>query len=38
VVRRDLITEVGGFPTGSVCEDIYTTYRLLQRLRHPLVE
>lgn len=31
VVRRDLITEIGGFPTGSVCEDIYTTYRLLQK-------
>lgn len=31
VIRRDLITEVGGFPTGSVCEDIYTTYKLLQK-------
>lgn len=31
VIRRDLITEAGGFPTGSVCEDIYTTYRLLQK-------
>lgn len=31
VVRRDRINEIGGFPTGSVCEDIYTTYRLLQR-------
>ncbi|MGV8919231.1 MAG: glycosyltransferase family 2 protein [Pseudomonas sp.] len=31
VVRRDLITEIGGFPTGSVCEDIYTTYKLLQK-------
>jgi cellulose synthase (UDP-forming) len=31
VVRRDLINEMGGFPTGSVCEDIYTTYRLLQK-------
>ncbi|MGY4492638.1 glycosyltransferase family 2 protein [Pseudomonas sp. TE3610] len=30
VVRRDLIEQLGGFPTGSVCEDIYTTYRLLQ--------
>lgn len=31
VIRRDLISEVGGFPTGSVCEDIYTTYKLLQK-------
>ncbi|MDE1165159.1 MAG: glycosyltransferase [Pseudomonas sp.] len=31
VVRRDLIEDIGGFPTGSVCEDIYTTYRLLQK-------
>lgn len=31
VVRRDLINQIGGFPTGSVCEDIYTTYRLLQQ-------
>ncbi|MGA8138937.1 MAG: glycosyltransferase family 2 protein [Pseudomonas gingeri] len=31
VVRRDLITRIGGFPTGSVCEDIYTTCRLLQQ-------
>ncbi len=30
VVRRDVITAVGGFPTGSVCEDIYTTYTLLR--------
>jgi cellulose synthase (UDP-forming) len=31
VVRRDLITEIGGFPTGSVCEDIYTSCRLQQK-------
>ncbi|MDZ3991821.1 glycosyltransferase family 2 protein [Pseudomonas sp. Teo4] len=31
VVRRDAIESIGGFPTGSVCEDIYTTYRLLQK-------
>lgn len=30
VVRRDVITGVGGFPTGSVCEDIFTTYTLLR--------
>ncbi len=30
VVRRDAITAAGGFPTGSVCEDIYTTYTLLR--------
>lgn len=30
VVRRDLIERMGGFPTGSVCEDIYTSYRLMQ--------
>ncbi len=31
VVRRDLINQIGGFPTGSVCEDIYTTCRLQQK-------
>jgi NodT family efflux transporter outer membrane factor (OMF) lipoprotein len=30
IVRRDLITAAGGFPTSSVCEDIHTTYRLLR--------
>lgn len=28
VVSRKAITEAGGFPTGSVCEDIHTTYLL----------
>jgi cellulose synthase (UDP-forming) len=28
VVSRKAITEVGGFPTDSVCEDIHTTYVL----------
>ncbi|WP_418122059.1 efflux transporter outer membrane subunit [Variovorax sp. 160MFSha2.1] len=31
IVRRDLITAAGGFPVGSVCEDIHTTYLLLRR-------
>lgn len=30
IVRRDLITAAGGFPVGSVCEDIHTTYLLLR--------
>jgi cellulose synthase (UDP-forming) len=30
IVRRDAITAAGGFPTGSVCEDIHTTYLLLR--------
>jgi cellulose synthase (UDP-forming) len=30
VIRRDAITDAGGFPTGSVCEDIYTTYTLMR--------
>jgi len=30
IVRRDAITTAGGFPTGSVCEDIYTTYTLMR--------
>lgn len=30
IVRRDVITDAGGFPTGSVCEDIYTSYTLLR--------
>ncbi|UIF90152.1 glycosyltransferase [Cupriavidus sp. UYPR2.512] len=29
VVRRDLIDLIGGFPTGTVTEDIHLTYRLL---------
>ncbi|MCY1337618.1 cellulose synthase catalytic subunit (UDP-forming) [compost metagenome] len=29
VVRRDLIEQIGGFPTGTVTEDIHLTYRLL---------
>lgn len=28
VVSRKAITEAGGFPTGSVCEDIHTSYLL----------
>ncbi len=28
VVSRDAITQAGGFPTDSVCEDIHTTYVL----------
>ncbi|MGJ7504561.1 efflux transporter outer membrane subunit [Variovorax sp. ZT5P49] len=31
IVRRDVITAAGGFPTGSVCEDIYTTYLLMRK-------
>lgn len=31
IVRRDLITAAGGFPVGSVCEDIHTTYLLLRK-------
>lgn len=30
VVSRKAITEAGGFPTDSVCEDIHTTYLLRQ--------
>lgn len=30
VVRRDLIEHIGGFPTGTVTEDIHLTYRLLR--------
>ncbi|HSW18388.1 MAG TPA: efflux transporter outer membrane subunit, partial [Ramlibacter sp.] len=30
IVRRDAIEQAGGFPTGSVCEDINTTYTLLR--------
>ncbi|RDJ00167.1 glycosyltransferase [Dyella solisilvae] len=33
VVSRKAITEAGGFPTDSVCEDIHTTY-LLRRGGH----
>jgi len=33
VVSRKAITEAGGFPTDSVCEDIHTTY-LLRRNGH----
>lgn len=33
IVRRDAITEAGGFPVGSVCEDIHTTYLLLRHGR-----
>ncbi|KWR90774.1 glycosyltransferase family 2 protein [Cupriavidus sp. IDO] len=29
VVRRDLLELIGGFPTGTVTEDIHLTYRLL---------
>ncbi|QRN55747.1 glycosyltransferase [Dyella caseinilytica] len=31
VISRKAITEVGGFPTDSVCEDIHTTYVLRKR-------
>jgi cellulose synthase (UDP-forming) len=31
VVRRDLIDLIGGFPTGTVTEDIHLTYRLMPR-------
>jgi cellulose synthase (UDP-forming) len=31
VVRRDLLDLIGGFPTGTVTEDIHLTYRLLPR-------
>ena len=31
VVRRDLLNLIGGFPTGTVTEDIHLTYRLLPR-------
>lgn len=30
VVSRSAITQAGGFPTDSVCEDIHTTYVLLK--------
>jgi cellulose synthase (UDP-forming) len=30
-VRRDLLNLIGGFPTGTVTEDIHLTYRLLPR-------
>ncbi len=30
VVRRDLLERIGGFPTGTVTEDIHLTYRLMQ--------
>ncbi|SCK27089.1 cellulose synthase (UDP-forming) [Variovorax sp. HW608] len=30
IVRRDVITRLGGFPTGSVCEDIFTSLTLLR--------
>jgi len=29
VVRRDLLGRIGGFPTGTVTEDIHLTYRLM---------
>ncbi|KVQ88876.1 cellulose synthase [Burkholderia ubonensis] len=29
VVRRDLVNHIGGFPTGTVTEDIHLTYRLM---------
>ncbi|CAN0627866.1 cellulose synthase (UDP-forming) [Burkholderia multivorans] len=29
VVRRDLVDRIGGFPTGTVTEDIHLTYRLM---------
>jgi cellulose synthase (UDP-forming) len=31
VVRRDLLNLIGGFPTGTVTEDIHLTFRLLPR-------
>jgi cellulose synthase (UDP-forming) len=30
IVRREVITRLGGFPTGSVCEDIFTSYALMR--------
>lgn len=30
VVRRDLVERIGGFPTGTVTEDIHLTYRLMR--------
>lgn len=29
VVRRDALAKIGGFPTGTVTEDIHLTYRLM---------
>ncbi|KJK14389.1 cellulose synthase [Burkholderiaceae bacterium 16] len=29
VVRRDALSRIGGFPTGTVTEDIHLTYRLM---------
>ncbi|GAB3625923.1 cellulose synthase [Pandoraea terrae] len=31
VVRRDAVNEIGGFPTGTVTEDIHLSYRLMPR-------
>jgi cellulose synthase (UDP-forming) len=33
IVRRDVINSAGGFPVGSMCEDIHTTYLLLRHGR-----
>jgi len=30
VVRRDVLDQMGGFPTGAVCEDIWLSYSLLR--------
>ncbi|MET5117008.1 glycosyltransferase family 2 protein, partial [Burkholderia pseudomallei] len=30
VVRRALVEHLGGYPTGTVTEDIHLTYRLLR--------
>jgi cellulose synthase (UDP-forming) len=30
VVRRDLVTAIGGFPDGAICEDINLTYTLMR--------
>ena len=31
LVRRDLVTEAGGFPDGAICEDINLTYTLMRQ-------
>jgi cellulose synthase (UDP-forming) len=30
IVRRDLIDRLGGFPRGTICEDLYLSYRLMR--------
>jgi cellulose synthase (UDP-forming) len=31
LVRRDLVTQAGGFPDGAICEDINLTYTLMRQ-------